>query len=108
MSKTIIHMCITCVLLFVCDNTHVAPGHFPQKSPTLSGSFVERDLQVIASYASLPPWCDMCMTLLLCNNTHDVLLFSSQCRYPNAESYTQCRIIYMMQYSNFPSMYQFL
>jgi len=29
--------------------------HFPQKSPTISGSFAKRDLQLKASYASSPP-----------------------------------------------------
>jgi len=37
--------CIGC-LLFIC--------HFPQKSPTISGSFAERDLLLKAFYASLP------------------------------------------------------
>ena len=30
-------------------------GHFPQKSPTISGSFAERDLQIKASCTSLLP-----------------------------------------------------
>ena len=29
-------------------------GHFLQKSPTISGSFAERDLQLQASYAFMP------------------------------------------------------
>ena len=35
--------------------THGLFIHFPQKSPTLGGSFAERDLQIKASCASLPP-----------------------------------------------------
>jgi len=29
-------------------------GHFPQKRPIISGSYAERDMQLKASYASLP------------------------------------------------------
>jgi len=33
-------------------------GHFPQKSPIISGSLAERDPQLQASCASLPPCSD--------------------------------------------------
>ena len=36
----------------------ICMGHFPHKSSIISGSFVERDLQLKASYICLPP----CMT----------------------------------------------
>ena len=35
-------------------------GHFPQKSPEISGSFAKRDLRLKAPYASSPP-CILCI-----------------------------------------------
>ena len=54
--------CIGCLVFF---------GHFPQTNSIIFGSFVERDLQLKASYASSPPQCVACGTsnVVCCNST---------------------------------------
>jgi len=43
--------------------------HFPQKSPVISGSFATNDLQLKASYRSLPP-SSMCRLFIECTYTN--------------------------------------
>jgi len=45
-------------------------GHFPQLSPIISGSLAERDLQLKASYGSLPPCNDVHTDIRVCEGVN--------------------------------------
>jgi len=53
--------CISCWILYLGTGWQrpigclIFMGHFPQKSPIISGSFAKNDLQLKASYGSSPP-----------------------------------------------------
>ena len=51
-----------CCLIFI--------GHFPPKSPMIRCSFAANDLQLKASYGSLPPCTPMCLCVLLRTTAH--------------------------------------
>jgi len=55
------HICVRCTGWRRPTGRLIFPGHFLQKSPMISGSFVKNDLQLKASYQSVPP----CMCAIL-------------------------------------------
>ena len=59
MLQRLLHCELQSVLQCVAECCSVL-GHFPQKTPVISGSFAERDIQLKASYASSPPCVHVC------------------------------------------------
>jgi len=85
-----IHVCIyiqTCVQAQYCMSLAAHTGwrgvmdtfigHFPQKSPRTSGSFVENDLQLKASYGSSPPCSQFAVCMYLRKHTHKFICINT-------------------------------